>query len=143
MSRIRSKDTGPERTVHSILGSLGVAFETHDQCLPGRPDIVLRKKKMVIFVNGCFWHRHRSCKFAYVPKSRVEFWTVKFTDTVRRDNAARRSLQRQGWTVIYIWECQVGNQLKLERRLRSRLSSAAEKQRQGSTNGEAVADECR
>ncbi len=110
MSRIKSRDTSPELKVRSILHSSGYRFRLHRKDLPGKPDIVLPKYRTVIFVHGCFWHRHLDCKYAYTPKSNIEFWEKKFTANIQRDLRSKKLLQEQGWTVIVVWECQVNNQ---------------------------------
>lgn len=110
MSRIKSRDTSPELKVRSVLHSSGYRFRLHRKDLPGKPDIVLPKYRTVIFVHGCFWHRHLDCKYAYTPKSNIEFWEKKFTANIQRDLRSKRLLQEQGWTVIVVWECQVNNQ---------------------------------
>jgi DNA mismatch endonuclease (patch repair protein) len=120
MSRIRAKDTKPELAVRSLLHRLGFRFRIHVKRLPGCPDIVLPKLRTVVFVNGCFWHRHKNCKFAYSPKSRKAFWEEKFSANVMRDRQRQRDLRRLGWTVHVIWECQareIGNLDKLVRRM--------------------------
>lgn len=106
MSQIRSSDTMPERRVRSVLHKMGYRFRLHRKDLPGKPDIVLPKYKLVIFVHGCFWHRHRNCKYAYSPKSRIEFWRQKFADNVSRDRKVTHQLRKSGWRVAIIWECQ-------------------------------------
>ena|SRR5688572_18373358 len=106
MSRIRSKDTGPELAVRSALHRLGYRFRLHKADLPGRPDIVLPRHRIVILVHGCFWHRHRNCQYSYTPRSRVSFWEQKFRDTVARDRSTRRQLHKAGWSILTIWECQ-------------------------------------
>ena len=108
MSRIRSKDTGPEKVVRSILHKNGFRFRLHRNDLPGKPDIVLPKHKTVIFVHGCFWHRHCGCKYAYTPKSRKQFWIRKFSANVMRDKLMRSRLMRAGWHVCIVWECETG-----------------------------------
>src|SRR5258708_25813818 len=90
MSRIRSKNTLPEKAATQLLRSMGYAVQCHRGDLPGKPDIVLPRRHAVIFVHGCFWHRHRKCKFAYVPKTRLEFWKKKFRQNVARDIAVSR-----------------------------------------------------
>ncbi len=110
MSRIKSRDTSPELKVRSVLHSSGYRFRLHRKDLPGKPDIVLPKYRTVIFVHGCFWHRHLDCKYAYTPKSNIEFWEKKFTANIQRDLRSKKLLQEQGWTVIVVWECQVNNQ---------------------------------
>lgn len=109
MSRIRSKDTKPEVAVRSLLHRQGFRFRLHRRDLPGTPDIVLPKYKTVIFVHGCFWHRHPRCRYAYIPKTRSGFWEEKFAENVKRDRLMRSQLARKGWRVVVIWECQTGN----------------------------------
>jgi DNA mismatch endonuclease (patch repair protein) len=110
MSRIRSTDTAPERIVRSVLHSLGYRFRLHKKSLPGKPDIVLAKYRAVIFVHGCFWHRHQGCKFCYTPKSRAEFWIAKFAGNVARDQKQRQALVDLGWRVLTVWECETKDQ---------------------------------
>jgi len=123
MSQIRSTNTKPEVFVLRLLRQLGYRFSTHGKGIPGTPDIVLRKQNTVIFVHGCFWHRHPGCKFAYTPKSRIEFWKNKFDENVARDKRNRLALSRLKWRIITLWECQTGHKrkAKLERKLRRRL----------------------
>lgn len=118
MARIRSKNTKPELVVRSLLHRLGFRFRLHVKQLPGSPDIVLPKLRTVVFVNGCFWHRHPNCKFAYSPKSRRRFWENKFRSNVDRDRLLRRELTKLGWKVRVIWECQTRDILHLEALLR-------------------------
>ena len=117
MSRVRSKDTKPEVAVRSMLHRQGFRFRLHRGDLPGTPDIVLPKYKTVIFVHGCFWHRHQGCKYAYTPKSRTGFWAKKFAQNVERDRRARRCLAEEGWRAVIIWECQIAGANSLARRL--------------------------
>lgn len=108
MSRIRSKNTKPELIVRSLLHRMGYRFTVNgplNRKLPGKPDIVLPKYKIVIFVHGCFWHRHKGCKYAYNPKSRKPFWKRKFCDNIRRDKEVTTLLKKTGWRRIVIWEC--------------------------------------
>jgi len=121
MSRIRGKDTKPELIVRSMLHRMGYRFRLHVKDLPGKPDIVLPKYRTVIFVHGCFWHRHAGCRFAYAPKSRRMFWTAKFAETVARDRRNTAQLRRAGWQVIAIWACQVLRAETLSTRLRRKL----------------------
>ncbi len=107
MSRIRGKDTAPERTVRSHLHRLGFRFVLHSRNLPGKPDIVLPKYKSVVLVHGCFWHRHQGCKFAYTPSSNLGFWNRKFAGTSQRDKETRAALVRLGWQIVTVWECEV------------------------------------
>jgi DNA mismatch endonuclease, patch repair protein len=116
MSRIRSKDTSPEKIVRSLLHSMGYRFRLHGKVnkklykkgvLPGKPDIVLSRYKTVIFVHGCFWHRHENCKKASTPKTRTEWWQNKFDRNVSNDKKHQQELKSLGWNVIVIWECEV------------------------------------
>lgn len=117
MSRIKSKDTNPERIVRSLLHCRKYRFRLHRKDLPGKPDIVLSKFQAVIFVHGCFWHRHNGCKFAYTPKSRMGFWEKKFDENQVRDKRVRHQLRKLGWRVIVVWECETRQTQKLSRRL--------------------------
>jgi len=117
MSRIRGKNTVPERVVRSALHRMGYRFRLHRPDLPGKPDIVLRRYNTVILVHGCFWHRHKGCKFAYTPKSRKRFWKQKFERNVQRDHQVKRLLKSRGWRVCVIWECETESDKLLSRRL--------------------------
>jgi len=118
MSAIKSKNTKPEITVRKLLHSMGYRFRLHRKDLPGSPDIVLPKYKTVIFVHGCFWHRHENCKYATTPKTRKEFWEKKFRENINRDNLNQANLSLKGWKIIIIWECQLkGDKKKLMRDL--------------------------
>ena len=105
MSRIRSKDTKPERKVRSILFSKGFRFRLHDRHLPGTPDLVFLKYKSVVFINGCFWHGHGNCQNFIIPKTRTEWWQNKINKTAENDKIAIKKLEEMGWKVIVIWEC--------------------------------------
>jgi DNA mismatch endonuclease (patch repair protein) len=107
MAQIRSKDTKPEKIVRSMLHRLGYRFRLHRKDIPGNPDIVLPKYRTVIFVHGCFWHRHQGCKYCYTPKTRVDFWEKKFADNIRRDKEVQKMLSDAGWNIIVVWECEV------------------------------------
>jgi DNA mismatch endonuclease (patch repair protein) len=117
MSRIRSRDTKPEIAVRSLLHRMGYRFRLHSQHLPGRPDIVLPRYRTVIFVHGCYWHRHKGCRYAYTPKSRVDFWTGKFSENVERDQRREHELRALGWNVLIVWECETRNMEGIERRI--------------------------
>jgi DNA mismatch endonuclease, patch repair protein len=106
MSKIRSKNTKPEKRVRSVLFKMGYRFRLHKKNLPGIPDIVLNKYHTVIFVHGCFWHRHSGCRFSYQPKSRIDFWEAKFKRNMQRDEEVISHLEKLGWKVVTIWECQ-------------------------------------
>ncbi len=107
MARIRGRDTKPELIVRSLLHRSGLRFSLRRKDLPGKPDIVLPKYKAVVFVHGCFWHRHKGCKVATMPKSREDFWLAKFAANVVRDKRNQRDLKKAGWKVIVLWECAV------------------------------------
>jgi len=107
MSRIKGKDTKPELLLRSMLHKAGYRFRLHRKDLPGKPDIVLPKHRTVIFVNGCYWHRHEKCPNATTPKTRTEFWEAKFKDTVERDKRNVAELEALGWRVITAWECEL------------------------------------
>jgi DNA mismatch endonuclease (patch repair protein) len=122
MSRIRGKDTKPEKAVRSLLHRMGYRFRLHRKDLPGRPDIVLPGRKSVVMVHGCFWHRHADCKLAYSPKSRVEFWEGKFAENVERDGRKADQLSALGWKVIVVWECELQGVDALAERLKLELN---------------------
>jgi len=109
MSGIRGKNTKPEMLVRSHLHAEGFRYRLHVRALPGSPDLVLPRWRTVIFVNGCFWHRHVGCEYAYVPKSRKDFWLAKFERNIARDAAAYVALEQAGWRVIVVWECTLRN----------------------------------
>ena len=107
MSRIRSKDTKPEEIVRKYLFSKGLRFRKNDRRYPGHPDVVLPKYKTVVFVNGCFWHRHEGCRYASNPATNREFWNQKFERNVERDAREQKELREMGWNVIVVWECEL------------------------------------
>ncbi len=110
MAAIKSKDTKPEVHVRKYLHNHGLRFRLHGKNLPGKPDIVLPKYNSVVFVNGCYWHRHEGCKYTYLPKSNIDFWKNKFQENINRDHKNYSDLKKNGWKVIVIWECEVKNQ---------------------------------
>ena len=107
MSAIKSKNTKPEIVVRKILHSMGYRFRLHGKDLPGSPDIILPKYKTVIFVHGCFWHRHENCKYASTPKTRPKFWESKFGANIKRDRNNQKNLINLGWKIIIVWECEL------------------------------------
>ena len=107
MSGIRGRDTTPERSVRKAMSAAGFRYRLHVGSLPGRPDIVLSRLKTVIQIHGCFWHQHRNCRYAYVPKSRQHFWIPKLRSNVLRDEQNNVALRRLGWRVITVWECAI------------------------------------
>jgi DNA mismatch endonuclease (patch repair protein) len=117
MSRIRDRDTKPEMAVRREAHRLGFRFRLHRRDLPGTPDLVFPRHHKVMFVHGCYWHRHPGCRFAYEPKSNVEFWRVKFAGNVDRDMRVIKELSNMGWDVLTIWECETANIEILARKL--------------------------
>jgi DNA mismatch endonuclease (patch repair protein) len=119
MSRVRGKSTLPEITVRRSAHASGMRFRLHRTDLPGRPDIVFPRYRTVVFVHGCFWHRHEGCRKATSPKSRVEYWEAKFRTNVERDARNEAELARMGWRVLTIWECETKDSDLLGRKLDS------------------------
>ena len=107
MSMIKGKDTKPEVAVRKYLFSQGFRYRKNVKKMPGSPDIVLPKYKTCIFVNGCFWHRHKGCKYATTPSTNTDFWNGKFNKNVENDIRNRKALIELGWQVIVIWECEI------------------------------------
>ena len=123
MSRVRSKDMRPEMAVRKLVFSLGYRYRLHGRDLPGRPDLVFRRWRKVIFVHGCFWHRHPNCALARMPKSRLDFWQPKLERNRERDANNKRALQREGWKVLTVWECELTDSRRLEKRIRRFLDA--------------------
>ena len=107
MSRIRAKQHKPELLVRKFLHAQGFRYKLHDKKLPGKPDIVLPKYKTVIFVHGCFWHGHDSCKYFVIPKTRTTWWSNKISSNKANDVKGVRTLKKEGWKIINVWECQL------------------------------------
>jgi len=107
MQSITAKNTKPEENIAKTLKRAGYKIEMHCNDLPGKPDIILKKYKLAIFVHGCFWHQHKGCKRCSMPKTNKKYWRPKLENNVKRFNAQRRSLNRKGWHVYVIWECQI------------------------------------
>ena len=122
MSRIRSKNTKPELKVRSILHGLGYRFRLHRKDLPGRPDIVLPRHKKIVLVQGCFWHGH-GCVLASTPKSNQGYWNAKISGNRARDVRNRESLERQGWKILELWECEMRDPVSLEIALKTFMES--------------------
>lgn len=112
MSAIRSKNTKPEIYLRKLLFAEGYRYRIAEKSIPGHPDIFLRKNNTAIFVHGCFWHRHPECRYAYTPKSRVEFWQKKFNDNIRRDLVVRNELQERNIKYLIIWECTIKQMMR-------------------------------
>jgi DNA mismatch endonuclease (patch repair protein) len=114
MSLVRSKNTGPEITVRKAVHRLGLRFRLHRRDLPGTPDLVFPKYRMVLFVHGCFWHRHSGCAKSSTPKSRKNYWAAKFNANVSRDRRSIAQLRKLKWKTVVIWECEAKNAPRLE-----------------------------
>lgn len=114
MSQIRGKDTKPEELVRKYLFAHGFRYRKNDSRLPGKPDIVLPKFRTVIFVNGCFWHKHEGCKYFVWPENNAEFWHKKILSNVERDQRNYEQLQQTGWNIIVVWECELKKELRQE-----------------------------
>jgi DNA mismatch endonuclease (patch repair protein) len=127
MSRIRSVDTRAELTVRRIAHALGYRFRVHRRDLPGTPDLVFPSRRLVLFVNGCFWHRHEGCWRATTPKTRTTFWEAKFRKTLQRDLRVNAALADLGWCTEVIWECETRDRDHVARLLRCYLDQHAQK----------------
>jgi DNA mismatch endonuclease (patch repair protein) len=114
MAGIRGKNTKPELLVRKFLHACGLRFRLNVKDLPGKPDLVFSKYKVVVFVHGCFWHHHDGCKYATIPSSRTDFWVNKLSDNVVRDEYQTAALEGLGWRVLVVWECELRNEKKLE-----------------------------
>lgn len=117
MAAIGSKDTKPELAVREIVQALGYRFGTHSAKLPGKPDLVFASRRKVVFVHGCFWHRHKGCSRASTPATRAAFWEAKFASNIMRDRRVRRELKQLGWAALTVWQCELKNPVKLTERL--------------------------
>ena len=117
MSRIKGRDTMPELAVRRIAHCLGFRFRLYRNDLPGCPDLVFPRFRAVVFVHGCFWHRHHGCRYAYSPKTRVRFWDNKFRSNVARDRRNLDALRELGWRVLVIWECETRDRERVKKRL--------------------------
>lgn len=126
MSRIRGKDTAPEIRVRQVAHGLGFRFRLHRRDLPGSPDLVFPSRQKVIFVHGCYWHRHPGCRYAYSPKSNAVFWCSKFEANVTRDRRTTRELEALGWGVLVVWECEMRDTDALRKRLVEFLNNEEE-----------------
>lgn len=125
MARVRGKDTGPERRVRSALTALGFRYRLHYSKLPGRPDIAFPGRRKVIWVHGCFWHRHQNCALARLPKSRLDFWKTKLEENRSRDLRNEAEVREAGWDTLVVWECELSDESALKARLRGFLDGNA------------------
>jgi DNA mismatch endonuclease, patch repair protein len=123
MSRVRSKNSRPEMLVRRLVFSEGYRYRLHDRKLPGCPDLVFRGRAKIIFVHGCFWHRHENCALARMPKSRLDFWEPKLTANKERDARNKKLLAKEGWKVLTIWECQLKDTERLKQTIRRFLDA--------------------
>lgn len=124
MSRIRGKDTAPEVRVRRVAHRMGLRFRLHRKDLPGRPDLVLPKHRLAVFVHGCFWHRHPGCPRASTPSTRVDFWQAKFQTNVERDARQIAALEADGWNVLVLWECGLKDEAFIETALHEAVFAA-------------------
>lgn len=118
MALVRSIDTKPEMIVRRLVYSMGYRYRLHCRYLPGKPDLVFRSRRAVVFVHGCFWHRHEGCSLARLPKSRVGFWSEKLEGNRERDARKIEALEQAGWRVFVVWECELKDKERLGERLR-------------------------
>ena len=114
MSKIRSKDTKPELLVRRFLHGLGFRYKLHVKDLPGKPDLVLPKYKVVIFVHGCFWHGHTGCKYFVIPKTRTDWWSDKIAKNKAKDKSSVEKLIELGWKIIEVWECELKSTMRIQ-----------------------------
>lgn len=117
MSHVKAKDTKPEMIVRRYIHAAGYRYSLHSSKLPGKPDIVMRRLKTVIFVHGCFWHGHENCKYFRIPSTNTEFWENKINTNIERDTRNIDKLEKAGWKVIVIWECDLKNKEKRQQTL--------------------------
>lgn len=114
MSHIHGKDTAPEMAIRRLIHGMGYRYRLHDRSLPGTPDIIFRARKKIIFVNGCFWHRHQGCRLATIPKTNVDYWTEKFRLNAERDRKTLEEFESIGWKTLVIWQCEIRDVEKLK-----------------------------
>lgn len=123
MRRVKGKNTRPELAVRRLAHSMGYRFRLHRADLPGRPDLVFPSRKKIVFVHGCFWHRHPSCRRASTPEARSSFWQAKFDRNVERDSRNQQQLRETGWNILVVWECEIRDLNILARRLQNFLEA--------------------
>lgn len=126
MAAIHSKNTKPEIYLRKLLFARGYRYGVNSKSVPGHPDIYMKKYNMAVFVHGCFWHRHEGCKYAYIPKSRVEFWLKKFEANVKRDELVRKELASKKIKVLIVWECTI-KRMKKDKKTEEEVISLIEK----------------
>jgi len=123
MRAVRSRNTKPELFIRNLLRQFGLSLKAHPSSLPGRPDIVLPRKRKAIFVHGCFWHQHRNCKAAVRPTSNTSFWNPKLDRNVSRDRLAREKLAKLGWKSLIVWECGIKKPVSLKAKIKKFVQS--------------------
>jgi len=121
MSRIKGKNTSPELIVRRLVYSMGYRYRLHAKDLPGKPDLVFRPQKKVIFVHGCFWHQHKGCKYSHIPKSNLAYWKPKLQRTLNRDKAHNKKLKKEGWDILVLWDCEIKNLKNSKKRIKQFL----------------------
>lgn len=122
MSRIRSRNTQPEKAVREVLTKMGWKYRLYNSRLPGKPDIVISKIKTVFFINGCFWHQHKNCRKSVIPKENTAYWIKKLKRNVEKQIEDIKTLKKEGWKVYKIWECQMKDKKKLTEKIQKCLS---------------------
>ena len=133
MSRIKGRDTVPEVVVRRVAHRLGFRFRLYRKDLPGRPDLVFPRYRAVVFVHGCFWHRHEGCRYAYTPRTRVRFWMGKFSENMARDRRTAQALLTLGWRILIIWECETRDEVVVGERLQDYLRHMDSRTRESAT----------
>lgn len=121
MRLVRSKDTGAELKVRSLVFGMGYRYRLHDKNLPGKPDLVFSSRKKAIFVNGCFWHSHKLCKRARIPRTNREYWSAKIARNVQRDQENLTALYASGWLPLVVWECELHDVMALKMKIKEFL----------------------
>ncbi|KQT83117.1 endonuclease [Aurantimonas sp. Leaf443] len=139
MAKVRGKNTKPELVVRRALHALGLRFRLHRRDLPGRPDIVLPRHRLAIFVHGCFWHRHEGCRMASTPKTRRDFWEAKFEANVQRDRRNLETLQELGWRPEIVWECE-SRKADLPDRLQAIVENSSKRDQAAPSSSQEAAD---
>lgn len=121
MSRIKNKDTAPEKDVRKILSNLGIKYTLHAKRLSGKPDIIIKRDRVAVFINGCFWHQHKGCKRKTMPKENRNYWKPKLKRNVAKQRADIKRLKKDGWNVNIVWECETRDEAKLKKKLQKIL----------------------
>lgn len=128
MSRIKGKHSTPERKLRRLVHGMGFRYRLHAKDLPGKPDLVFRSRRAIIFMHGCFWHRHKDCRLARLPKTRLEFWENKLESNRLRDERNIFLLQELGWSTLVVWECELAEPDKVRRKVQRFLNICEKRQ---------------